>query len=422
MIADATIAHATIAVDTLIRQGTIVTVDKSERRALPSGRRRLERSCAHRSSRRVVLGHSAQRGAVSGVSPFPPRLGDSELVVMIAFPLTGMGSAEAVAAEVRTIEAIDPRVRVVQERYLEPHSLRSARGPKDDDALRALAPVLTETQMAAFGQAEVILALDLPFDTPAHAPKLRWVQAIGAGTGQLQGAIAGSDVLLTNNAGSNSIGIAEFIFGRLLQHRKGFRHLDQAQKRHRWDGFAGREVEGSTLGLIGFGPINQAVAVRARAFGMKVLACRRTAQASPDVDAMFATAQLREMLSQSDFVIAAAPETPETIGLVDEAAFAAMRPGAFFGNVGRGSLVDETALIRALLSGHLGAAALDVVSQEPLPADHPLWDTPNLYLSPHCSTSAGAYLPKLQALFRENLGRYIAGEPLRGLVDLERGY
>ena len=121
-------------------------------------------------------------------------------------------------------------------------------------------------------------------------------------------------------------------------------------------------------------------------------------------------------------MVAAAPETPATTGMVGAAELAAMRPGAFFANVGRGSLLDEAALIDALERGHLGAAALDVASVEPLPADHPLWDAPNVYLSGHCSSSPSALFRNLHELFRTNLRRHLDGEPLLNLVDHERGY
>jgi phosphoglycerate dehydrogenase-like enzyme len=137
---------------------------------------------------------------------------------------------------------------------------------------------------------------------------------------------------------------------------------------------------------------------------------------------LFATDRLHEMLGKCDVVVSAVPETPETIGLMDRDAIAAMKPGSLFCNVGRGTLLDEDALIDALKSGHLRAAALDVASQEPLPADHPLWDAPNLYLSYHCSSSPAALFVNLHRLWRENIVRWLAGEPLRNEVDLARGY
>src|SRR5439155_2055326 len=283
------------------------------------------------------------------------------------------------------------RVRVVVETYDEPHDLRSARGKPGAESLRDQAPPLTDAQQAAFAEVEVALAIDLPFDVAAVAPNLRWVQAVGAGTGQLQSAgLAEAGIRLTANAGANATGIAEFVLARVLQHVKRLRELDRAQEAHHWEPLFGRQLGAMTLGLIGLGAINSAVAARAKAFEVEVLATRRSATpgaTAPNVDELFPPGQLATMLGRCDFVVAAVPETPETAGLMDAGAFAAMKPGSFFCNVGRGSLVDEAALIDVLRSGHLAAAAIDVASVEPLPADDPLWDAPNLYLSPHCSTS-----------------------------------
>ena len=266
------------------------------------------------------------------------------------------------------------------ERYDEPHELRSARGKPDAHERRDQAPALTDAQRAAFGRVEVAVAIDLPFDVAAVAPGLRWVQAVGAGTAQLQSAgLAEAGIRLSSAAGANAVGIAEFALARVLAHWKGFRQLDADQAAHVWEPRFGRQLAGCTLGLLGLGAINSAVAARAQAFGMRVVATRRSATpgaTAPDVDELFPTTELHAMLADCDVVVAAVPETPETRGLIDADAIAAMRPGAFFVNVGRGSLVDEPALIAALENGHLGGAALDVASVEPLPPEHPCGTRP----------------------------------------------
>jgi phosphoglycerate dehydrogenase-like enzyme len=349
------------------------------------------------------------------------------VVVGILYPPEWYGVPAVFAAAVAEIEAVDPRVEVVVERYDEPHELRSARGKPGAPDLRDRAPELTDAQRAVFERVDVAVVIDLPYDVAKVAPRLRWVQAVGAGTGQLQSAgIAEAGITLTSNAGSNSVSIGEFVIGRILQHWKRYPEIEAAQTRHEWDqSLYGRELTGSTLGLIGLGHINAVVANRAKAFGMNVLATRRSATpgaTAPDVDEVLPTSELRAMLGRADAVVAAVPETPETIGLMDAAAFAAMQPGAFFCNVGRGSLVDEAALIAALESGHVGGAALDVASREPLPADDPLWDAPNLSLSPHVSTSPASLFPNLHRMFRANLERFLAGEELENRVDPDRGY
>jgi phosphoglycerate dehydrogenase-like enzyme len=336
------------------------------------------------------------------------------VVVGVLYPTEWYGDHEAFAAELDLLQRLDPRVQVLIEPYVEPHQLRTD------------APALTNEQREAFGQLDVALAIDLPFDVASLAPRLRWVQAVGAGTGQLQSAgLAEAGICLTTAAGANAVAIAEFALARVLQHWKRFRELEDAQRRHDWDPVYGRQLAGGTLGLIGLGAINGAVAARAQAFDLRVVATRRSATpgaTAPDVDVLYPPAELAEMLGQCDAVIAAVPETPETTGLMDRDAFEAMKLGAFFCNVGRGSLVDEPALIDALRDGHLRGAALDVASFEPLPADDPLWDAPNLYLSPHSASSPAALFANLHQLFRGNLSRFLAGDALENEVDMHRGY
>jgi phosphoglycerate dehydrogenase-like enzyme len=348
------------------------------------------------------------------------------VTIGILYPPEWYGDADAFAREIAELERFDPRVEVIVERYDEPHELRSARGKPGAEDLRDRAPELTDAQREAFARLDVAVAIDLPFDVRTHAPNLRWVQSVGAGPGQLQSAgLFDAGITLTSSAGANAVGIAEFALGRVLQHWKNFRAIEEAQREHAWKPAYGRQLAGGTLGLIGVGAINSAIAARAQAFGVRVVATRRSATpgaTAPNVDELFPTSELHAMLSECDAVIAAVPETAETTGMMNETAFAAMKPGAFFCNVGRGSFVDEPALIDALERGQLGAAALDVASVEPLPSDDPLWDAPNLYLSPHAAASPSALFVNLHQLFKENLARFLAGEPLENEVDLSRGY
>ena len=348
------------------------------------------------------------------------------MVVGILYPPEWYGDAEGFARELATLEGLDERVEVIAATYVESHELRSARGKPGAADLRDRVPELTDAQRDALARIHVAVAIDLPFDVASHAPNLRWVQSVGAGTGQLQSAgLADVGIVLTSAAGANAVGIAEFVLARILQHWKRLPEMDAAQTRHQWAPAYGRQVAGCTLGLLGFGAINSAVAERAHAFGMRVLATRRSATpgaAAPGIDELFPTTELHTMLGECDVVVAAVPETPETVGMMDAAAFAAMRPGSLFCNVGRGSLVDEPALIAALERGHLGGAALDVASVEPLPPGHALWDAPNLLLSPHAAASPAALFVNLHVLFRENLARFLAGEALHNEVDLTRGY
>ena len=317
------------------------------------------------------------------------------------------------------LAAIDPRIDIVVEPYEESSELRSGRGVPPYDAVRHLAPELTAAQRDAFARIECCITLDLPFDVAAVVPRLRWVQALAAGVAHLTSAgLREAGIRLTNASGANATSIAEFVFARILGEFKQTRRLDTTQQRRRWHPVFGDNVAGTTIGLVGFGPINQAVARRARAFDLEVIVMRRSAAPSDLADEVLGPGGLHDMLGRCDIVVAAVPESPETHELFDSSAFAAMRDGAMFVNVGRGSLVDEPALVAALGSGKLRAAALDVTAVEPLPQDSPLWDAPNIYISAHCSTEPTRFFESAHRVFADNLARYVAGQPLLNEIDL----
>jgi phosphoglycerate dehydrogenase-like enzyme len=352
-------------------------------------------------------------------------MSDDTITVGVLYPPEWYRDDDGFTASLDRIAAVDPRIIVIAECYVEPHELRSVRVGAEADAHRDEAPELTGAQRDALAAIDVAVAIDLPYDIATHAPSLRWVQCVGAGTAQLQSAITGTDIRLTSGAGVNAIAIAEFAIARVLQHWKRFREFDELQAAHDWGSLFGRQLAGATVGLIGLGNINAAVAARLQAFDVRVLATRRSATpgaTAPDVDGLYPTTDLHAMLAECDAVICAVPETSATAQLMDRAAFAAMKPRSFFVNVGRGSLVDEAALVAALESGHLAGAALDVASQEPLPPDHFLWNAPNLYLSPHASSAPDALFVNLTELFCANLARYLADEALVNEVDVDAGY
>jgi phosphoglycerate dehydrogenase-like enzyme len=266
----------------------------------------------------------------------------------------------------------------------------------------------------------VVVTVDLPVGIMERAPALRWVQVIGAGTEHLDVAgLIARGIAVTNGAGLGGPSIAEFVFGRLLQVWKDFRTLDQQQHQHRWEPLFGRRVAGLTLGIVGLGGIGRATARRARAFDMRVLANRRRAAAGdtdPDVDELFTAGAIDEMLCRCDAVVVAAAATPETVGLFDRTRLSNMKPGSILCNVGRGSLVDEDAVVEALHSGHLRAAILDVTAEEPTPPGSPLWTAPNCYLSPHCALALDGYEAALLDLTIRNFGHLLHGQSLENLV------
>jgi phosphoglycerate dehydrogenase-like enzyme len=325
------------------------------------------------------------------------------------------------------VEAVDPRVRASVCLYDNDHDVRVERELHPfDAATRAKVPAPDDAQRAAFARANIGLCLDVPLDLREVAPRLKWVQNVGSGVGQyVSSRLPEAGIVLTNAAGLSAPGIAEFVMARVLEHWKLLPDFVEMQATRTWAFHWGRRVEGSTMTVIGLGSIGAAVARLARAFGMRVIATRRqwSPGASDDrVDELLPATELHAAVARADVVVLCATGTGANDGLIGAAEFAAMRPGALFVNVARGNLVDETALVDALTSGHLGAAAIDVTRQEPLPADSPLWSVPRLRLSPHSSSTQDGYLDRVAGLFCENLAAFLAGRPLRNVVELERGY
>lgn len=276
----------------------------------------------------------------------------------------------------------------------------------------------------ALQQAEVMIALHAPNDLMTHAPNLRWLQGIGAGVDQFAVAgVAREKTVVSNASGVSAGSMSEFVIGRLLQIWKRFPETEQHQRAHQYVRTYGRSFVGSVVGIVGMGSIGRALALRAKAMGVKVLGLKRSgAKPGPDselADKLYGPEGLHDMLAECDAVVVAAPASPETHHLINDKALAAMKPGCVLVNVARGSLVDTPALLDALASGQISAAALDVFEEEPLPESSPLWDTPNIYISAHSSVSVDRYIDDVFDLFEENLRRYVNGEALRNLIDME---
>lgn len=347
----------------------------------------------------------------------------SDLVVALLDPIRLHASADEHAAEVRRLEATPGVGEVVVAPYEEPSEVRTRRSrpgyvPGRDDTV-----TLTPPQRRALAMADVALALDLPPDTPRLAPRLRWVQAAGTGVGHLVTAgLADAGIALTNGAGTSADEIAEHVLARLLEHWKRLPELAQAQDERAWRPLYGRRLAGSTVALVGLGAIGRAVATRLRALGVVVLAVRRSGAPDPVADEVVGPEGLRGVLARADAVVLAVPETAATTHLLDREALAALPPGAVVVNVGRGSAVDEDALDAALASGHVAAAALDVFAVEPLPPGSPLWARRGARLSAHCASVPAETARRVHALLRENVGRWVRGEPLHNQVDLTKGW
>jgi phosphoglycerate dehydrogenase-like enzyme len=283
---------------------------------------------------------------------------------------------------------------------------------------------------------EGLAAADILWDLPrsaadiAGATRLRWVQTTSTGVGQLVRTLGlqESDILITTARGVHAGPLAEFVFMALLAHWRGLRHLHAEQRAHRWTRYCGKEVAGRTIVIVGAGDLARGVARLAQALDMRIIAVARDPARSRAHGALFDEIVPREALHQAlaraDATVVTVPHTPETEGMIDAAAFAAMRPGSAFVNIARGQVVDESALIANLRSTHIGFAALDVATVEPLPAESPLWDLPNVLISPHSASTVTSENAKITEIFCRNLRAYLDGrrDAMINLLDKQRMY
>ena len=283
---------------------------------------------------------------------------------------------------------------------------------------------------AAFADAEVLFATRLSAEEFANAICLRWIlsSAVGVG-GLLPPALVESEVVVTNSRGVHSESIAEHALALILALR---RHLHVAVRRqvaHEW---AQAEMERPvTMPLanlrvlvIGLGSIGARFAQLAAALGMRVTGIRRrlSEPPPPGVDEVVGMDRLRDLLPLADVVVLTLPRTDDTRALIGSTELAAMKPSALLINVARGRLIDDGALVDALTSGHIAGAGLDAFAQEPLPPAHPLWNAPNLLITPHTAAFTGDYWTPVVDLFLANVARYKRGEPLANVVDKRQGY
>ncbi|HEY5434648.1 MAG TPA: D-2-hydroxyacid dehydrogenase [Candidatus Limnocylindrales bacterium] len=320
---------------------------------------------------------------------------------------------------------------------------------RDLDAIRAAAPGARIVTIGFDGHpdgpiddVEAMLRGRLPAETfdriLYRAPSLRCVHSATAGVERvLTPASRSRGLVITNARGVFSRPIAEYVMLMILAVSRRLPQLMELQAERTWQPLEARELRDVTVGIVGLGSIGRGVGALATAFGCRVIATRRRPEAgshAPDgagdepylgsamLDRVLPPERLPELLAESDFVVLAAPLTPDTQGLIADAAIALMKPGAWVINVARGELIDERALARALRDGRIGGAVLDTFREEPLPPTSTLYDLPNVILTPHTSWSSTRVLDRSVDLFCENLRRYAAGRPLVNVVDPDAGY
>jgi phosphoglycerate dehydrogenase-like enzyme len=313
--------------------------------------------------------------------------------------------------------------------------------PATLDRIAAVAPRAHVTYQpftpyeAAVGQepflheAEVVLGYHARFDLDL-APRLKWLHLASDGVDHLRSApILTSDVLITNTR-VFGVPIAEYVFASALAFFRDFPRMRQRFQTERvyptdqWAEYCGDELAGKTLAILGYGEIGHALAKRARAFEMNVVATRRsiTEVTVEDGVTVYPPTALRDVLSTGDLVVVALPLTDETENLIDEAALEAMKRSAYLVAVGRGGVIQEQALLKALREGWIAGAGIDVYANYPVPVDSPLFDLNSVIMTPHMSGITRSFPPRLADLFCENLRRYMSDEPLLNVVDKRKGY
>ncbi|MEM6650906.1 MAG: D-2-hydroxyacid dehydrogenase, partial [Pseudomonadota bacterium] len=302
------------------------------------------------------------------------------------------------------IKAVSSRIRLIE---IPAHEV-----PQSD--LNQIEVVLAEGGNRTHYAGELDWEDYLRFFTPA----LQWVQLCSTGfSDNITPQVLNKAVTLTNAPGLHTIPIAESVLAAMLAHAKNFKQRRQDQKEHHWGQLKNAELFGQTVLILGLGKIGKKVAQLCRAFGMRVIGCKRTQAAVAGVDEVFPFQALNRYLPQADHIVIATPLTSETEGMLNRESFQAMKPSAYLINIGRGKVIDDGAMLEALQTHQIAGAYLDALSEEPLPSESPLWDLENVFLVPHDSHSSPNIGDRMVDLFCANLARYVAGQPLHHVCD-----
>ncbi len=324
---------------------------------------------------------------------------------------------------VARLRQVDSRLQIIYE----PDLLARPSYPADHYGVPERTPEQAARWRELLGQADILFDFDYSHrpDLPDLAPQLRWVQASSAGIGQFVKRYGYDtrmpNTLFTTSSGIHARPLAEFCVMAMLMHYKQALPMLRNQQRHRWERFAGTDLEGRTLAIIGLGHVGTQVAQMACDLGMNVIGTNAVVP-EPCVARYFPPERLHEMLLLADALVLSVPHTPQTEKMIGKAELDLLKPGAFLINIARGAVVDEPALIQALRSGHLSGAALDVFDQEPLPETSPFWDMENVLVNSHSASTSDRENERLTDLFCDNLRRFVNGQPLRNVLRPELYY
>lgn len=290
--------------------------------------------------------------------------------------------------------------------------------------VRAIVAPDPERLKRYIGEADVLLASHFPVEVFEQAKKLRWFQSTAAGIDSMfpiRDKLG--HITVTNARGVQGGIIADYVMAGVTMLQWDFNSFFRDQAERKWNPRYVAPLAERTLGVVGLGSIGKAIALRAKGAGMTVVGSKRDISAPVEgVDRLFASDALEDLLPLCDFVVLAVPTTPDTKGLIGAAEIARMQPHAFLINVARGTVVVEAELIKALKTRAIAGAMLDVFEREPLPDDSPLWDMPNVIVTPHTAGSPINYTERLFSIFGDNIERFLKGQALQNVVDVGRGY
>lgn len=317
----------------------------------------------------------------------------------------------------RKISAISPKIRVMTSSPFWEASDTTV-GKKLDCMDAEFNKLLSQT--------EIIFGYRPPINVIERAPNLKWIQTMLAGVDHfLDQDMVKSRITITNAKGIHRIQITEVVFEKMLMFVKMAPMYFQYQQEKKWERHVLARLQGKTLGIIGLGNIGRQIAHVGKAFGMRVVAIRRTTKKiskARNVDILYPRAQLEQLLTESDFVVMVLPSTPETDKMIGAKELRQMKPSAYLINVGRGNTVVEEDLIRALEEKWIAGAGLDAFTVEPLPQSSKLWDFPNVIITPHVAGPIENYFQRATDLFCKNLKLYAEGQKLFNVVDKKHGY
>ena len=306
----------------------------------------------------------------------------------------------------------DKQMELIHQSY--PHCQCRCVRPKDADDIPS--------------DVNILLGYDAQMDMDRYLPQmphLQWIHTYSAGVEKLLSneAFSHSDILLTNSRGIHGIPMAEHVLGTMLTSSRRLIEAWENQKVHAWKRLTNPdELFGKTSAIIGLGSIGREVAKHLKNMGMRIVAVKQKTSTEPFVDQLFTIDHLPEVLSCADYVIVTLPLTPQTKKLFNLKTFDMMKENAFFINVSRGDVIEEADLVEALTTQRIRGASLDVFTTEPLPEDSPLWNVPNLFITPHYSAISPMYLDRSLKIFRNNLQIFPQRIGMLNVVDKERGY